>query len=174
MNINTLIERSWLTRIALIVWLVSAVFVVFTLNRLDTIVHKDLYDYGLQFSFAWATPFWNFENFIYIILAVPAVLTCVSLTLDFFRRGKSELPTIRRVESKPANGKLQNGKENSMLVNCPKCHKVFGKPLSMLDFSMGKTRLVNVCPYCNHVLGDAEREEKDDVQVVDLNRRVVQ
>jgi len=35
----------------------------------------------------------------------------------------------------------------------------------MLDFSGGKTRLVNVCPYCNYILGTAE-EEKDLTEVV--------
>lgn len=61
-----------------------------------------------------------------------------------------------------------------MVISCPNCKRVFGKPLVMLDFSGGKTRLVNVCPYCNHVLGDADEKESDsDVGVVDLNKRVV-
>ena len=174
MNIGTLIERAWLTRIVLIVWLVSALFVVLILTRLDSIVHKDLYDYGLQFSFAWAMPFWSFENFIYIALAVPGILTGIVLVADFRRKSKSELPLVKRVESKPAIGKPASAKDNSMLINCPKCHRVFGKPLSMLDFSGGKTRLVNVCPYCNHFLGDVEKEEeKDNIRVVDLDKRVV-
>jgi uncharacterized protein with PIN domain len=34
----------------------------------------------------------------------------------------------------------------------------------MLDFGGGKTKLVNVCPYCNHVLEGMEEEaEKEDV-----------
>jgi hypothetical protein len=42
----------------------------------------------------------------------------------------------------------------------------------MLDFAGGKTRLVNVCPYCSHVLGSAG----DGVQVgvVDLQEREVE
>jgi len=39
-----------------------------------------------------------------------------------------------------------------MGISCPKCRRVFGKPLIMLDFGDRKARLVNVCPYCNHVL----------------------
>jgi len=31
----------------------------------------------------------------------------------------------------------------------------------MLDFSGGKTKLVNVCPYCNNILGCAEEEDAD-------------
>lgn len=41
---------------------------------------------------------------------------------------------------------------------CPSCKKGFSQPLVMLDFEGGKSKLVNVCPYCNQVLGDTERK----------------
>jgi uncharacterized Zn-finger protein len=41
---------------------------------------------------------------------------------------------------------------------CPSCKKTFGQPLVMLDFEGGKSKLVNVCPYCNQVLGDTEQK----------------
>jgi len=44
----------------------------------------------------------------------------------------------------------------------------------MLDFSGGKTRLVNVCPYCNYVLGSTEEVEKEDVGVFDLEKKKVE
>ncbi len=40
---------------------------------------------------------------------------------------------------------------------CPSCKKTFTQPLVMLDFEGGKSKLVNVCPYCNQVLGDTEQ-----------------
>ena len=51
---------------------------------------------------------------------------------------------------------------------------MFSKPLVMLDFGGGKTRLVNVCPYCNRVLGsaDADEKERDGVGVRDLEEEV--
>jgi hypothetical protein len=51
--------------------------------------------------------------------------------------------------------------DNSLVISCPSCGKVFSRPLIMLDFSGGKTRLVNICPFCNHVLGEAFDEKKD-------------
>ena len=44
----------------------------------------------------------------------------------------------------------------------------------MLDFSRGRVRLVNVCPYCNYVLGsaDAGEKERDGVGVRDLEEEV--
>lgn len=41
---------------------------------------------------------------------------------------------------------------------CPSCKKGFTQPLVMLDFEGGKSKLVNVCPYCNQVLGDTEQK----------------
>ena len=53
--------------------------------------------------------------------------------------------------------------------------KAFSKPLVMLDFSGGKTRLENVCPYCNHVLGSVEIEVgKEDVGVFGLEKKEVE
>jgi len=46
-----------------------------------------------------------------------------------------------------------------MMISCPKCKKTFRRPLIMLDFGEVKPRLVNVCPYCNQVLGNSEAEE---------------
>jgi len=47
---------------------------------------------------------------------------------------------------------------NKMLISCPKCKKVFQTPLVMLDFSGTKPGLMNVCPYCNQVLGNSGAE----------------
>jgi uncharacterized Zn-finger protein len=58
-------------------------------------------------------------------------------------------------EQKPKTSK--QSKVNAKAANtCPSCRKAFTQPLVMLDFEGGKSKLVNVCPYCNQVLGDAE------------------
>jgi uncharacterized Zn-finger protein len=168
MNVTGFRESAWIMRLVVIVWIVSSFFVMFLLNKLDAIVHGELYDYGLQFSFAWATPFWSFERLIYICLAVPSILGGIVLVLDFLKRGKIETPVAKPVEKKSTSGRVRSVKGNSMLISCPKCKKVFGKPLTMLDFSDGKTRLVNVCPYCNHILGDADETDSDNIRVADL------
>ncbi len=48
---------------------------------------------------------------------------------------------------------------------CPACKKRFHLPLVMLDFEGGKARLVNVCPYCNHVMKDNEQEKDIECNV---------
>ena len=65
---------------------------------------------------------------------------------------------------------------NILAISCPGCKKVFSRPLVMLDFSGGLTKLVNVCPYCSHIFGGAEAEhqksEDDDVQVSSMDEEM--
>lgn len=71
---------------------------------------------------------------------------------------------MRRVEKGVAEQvKVSGGvARGSMLFACSRCGKRFSRPILMLDFSGGKTRLVNVCPFCGARLGEngdeAERE----------------
>ncbi|MDH5483236.1 MAG: hypothetical protein OEY22_10250 [Candidatus Bathyarchaeota archaeon] len=176
MGLRDLLSNSGFARVVLIVWLVSGAFVLFLMNELNGIVHGELYDYGLQFSFNWASPYWAFLNSIYICLAVPLVLSGVVLVFGFLNKGYSEKPVSKKVDTKSVNSKVRSSKENQnhLLANCPNCKRVFGKPLVMLDFSDGKTKLVNVCPYCNYVLGKADAKESDsDIGIVDLDEKVV-
>lgn len=164
-------------RIGLLVWLVSAIFIALMVRQLDGIVNGTLYNYKLQFSDDWAVPFWTLEHFIYILLVAPAVVSGIILVADFWQGHRSGVPKVKIVKSKPVANEIKtpvtSEKDNSMLINCPKCHKVFSKPLSMLDFSSGKTRLVNVCPYCNHVLGDANSRDHVDIHVADTEQEEV-
>jgi hypothetical protein len=166
MTIKDWIRSSTVVKAAVILWLVSAGFIVFLLGQIDTIVHHVLYDYGLQFSEAWAIPYWGLLRSIYIFLAVPSFLSGALLVLSISNRGGSEKRPIKH-EDKPASVRPQPQPmaDNHLYGTCPKCKKVFSKPLTMLDFSGGKTRLVNVCPYCSYILGTAE-EEKDLTEVV--------
>lgn len=165
MTIKDWICSSTSVKAAIILWLVSAGFVVFLLGQIDTIVHHVLYSYGLQFSEDWAIPYWGLLRSIYIFLAVPSILSGALLVLGIRKSGGSEKRPIKHEEKPPPISRPQPMIDNHLYGTCPKCKKVFSKPLTMLDFSGGKTRLVNVCPYCSYVLGTAE-EEKDMTEVV--------
>ena len=76
---------------------------------------------------------------------------------------------VKRVEAKPIEGHapVTNARtDNSMMITCPKCRKIFGRPLNMLDFSKGRAQLVNVCPYCNYVLGSAAETDSESTRVI--------
>jgi hypothetical protein len=158
MTLKDLICSSTVVKVAIILWLVSTGFVVFFLGQIDLIVHKELYDYGLQFSTVWATTYWSLMRSIYVCLTIPSLLSGTLLLLGILKRGGGERRPIKR-EEKPTSSKPQPVVDNHLFATCPKCKKVFSKPLTMLDFSHGKTRLVNVCPYCNYILGNADEEK---------------
>ncbi len=67
-------------------------------------------------------------------------------------------PPVEAVqEQRPKTSKQSKGNAKAA-DTCPSCKKAFTQPLVMLDFEGGKSKLVNVCPYCNQVLGDAEEK----------------
>jgi len=163
--------ETWFTKVTLVLWLVSGVFVLFLLGRIDYIIHNDLYGFGLQFSFVWADPYWAVLRLIYVCLAVPSILSAIVLGLDFWKISKGKgialvkkHASIKKHVPKPVSKpalKAENSKRNSTLISCPSCKKTFGKPMTILDFSTGKAKLVNACPYCNKILGDTNRSEDE-------------
>jgi len=186
MSVNRLLNNYWFCRVILAVWIVSAVFVIFLLLEIDRIVHVQLYSFGLQFSPDWANPYWIFARLIYVCMGLPMALSVFVLAYGLLRKvdkpknSKAMPETEKETVLKDPNVTKQgsphksasNGKLN-VVISCPSCKKVFSRPLLMLDFSKKRNRLVSVCPYCNHVLGDVENEkEKDSVEVTDLDEKM--
>ena len=63
--------------------------------------------------------------------------------------------SVREVQEATQTEKAEEelkGNEQPPALSCPTCGKTFSRPLVMLDFGDGKTRLVDVCPYCKHIL----------------------
>ena len=193
-NLKRLTKNLWLNRAVLIVWVISAVLVLFFLGRIDTIMHIQLYDFGLQYSLEWAMSYWMYVRLIYISLSLPIILSLLTVISSF--AGKTE--TVREKDlvkqqpkaepiviqgQPPKKGDLntlkQNGTatkdERGMIISCPHCKRVFVTPMLMLNFEGARGVLVNVCPYCNRVLGRAENGNKNDsdVQVAHFDTKLV-
>jgi len=171
MNLNRVFNDSWFVKLTLIMWLVSSVFIVVLLSQIDEIVHRRLYDFGLNFSYDWAVPYWAGLRLIYICLALPAFLTIAILVLGFWNylRG-SKVPEVKRqVEKETKRAKTPKVSEGaargSVLIACSKCGKRFSKPILMLDFRESGGKLVNVCPFCGAKLGENNNVIKDGVEV---------
>jgi hypothetical protein len=143
--------------------------------QVDEIVNVRLYNYGLQFDYEWATPYWTFLRMALFLLVGIALINGISTITQIIelrgmprhkriiqRQRERPKPTkvpeykpkpepqpteIRRIDSS------EDGVEVMALpIVCNKCGKLFTQPLCMFDFKSGKPRLVNVCPYCNAVL----------------------
>jgi len=231
LNLKSVLSNSKYKLLVLLVSITCAATGYFLLTRIDTIVHGQLYDFGLIFSAEWADSYRVYMWSIYACLATPVVLSDVSLVFGLLRQKQRASSKLQGVESprkaavrplKPPNKAVETSEppqrfsekalasarafeervreaseiemfseknpsssENNleveveqqkeplvavaplesenqigdMMISCPKCKKTFRRPLIMLDFGEVKPRLVNVCPYCNQVLGNSEAEE---------------
>jgi uncharacterized Zn-finger protein len=87
-----------------------------------------------------------------------------NLEVEAEREKEPQVVAKSEVESENQTG--------DMIISCPKCKKMFRRPLVMLDFGGSKPRLVNVCPYCNQILGSSE-PEKDVYCSIDVKEEMV-
>jgi uncharacterized Zn-finger protein len=180
MTLKSFLQGDWFQRIVLFVWLVSSALVMFSQRSIDAIVHGTLYSYGLQFSTIWAQPYWTYTRVLYASQFVSIALSTVALVFGFLKKDngpKSEQNADKRAPKCEQNADASVPRQekitgNGIVISCPTCNKAFSKPLVMLDFSGGKTKLVNVCPYCNAVLGSAE-EQNDSVTIADQDEKLV-
>jgi uncharacterized Zn-finger protein len=145
---------------------------MFILNRIDGIVHGDLYNYGLVFSYNWATGYWVLLRSLYLCLAVPSVLSIIVLASSLRKTKGDQFTLLRAVETNGVQNSMS--KRNCMIISCPNCQKMFSEPLTMLDFSTGNANLVNVCPYCSHILESADKKKPEDIQVLEPEKKVTQ
>ena len=80
-----------------VVILASSAAAAYTLSMLDMIVHGTLYQYGLQFSYDWANPYWMLLRIIQALLSVIMVATTVGLLFTvrayFSKRSSRSRPT---------------------------------------------------------------------------------
>lgn len=156
-----------------------AVGAIVSLFQVDRIVHGTLYNYGLEFYYDWAMPYWMFERLaIGLFIGVVGANVFSLVYILFAEKGwKQKLSNQAQLKPKPEVVKEQSmpvederppikGPRKHMVTDttedgieiaalpmvCNKCGKVFTQPLCMFDFKSGKPRLVNVCPYCNAVL----------------------
>jgi DNA-directed RNA polymerase subunit RPC12/RpoP len=151
----------------MVIWVISAVIVIFMLRQIDLVVHTQLYDFGLQFDHAWADAYWMYRNIIYVCIGLPMLLSVFAIALGFTKKIDKKLAkpyqTPAKKESKPAPSKAREARKNTKPIQesytCSNCEKTFSKPLVSLSFERGKSKFVNTCPYCNHVIGEVEEAE---------------
>jgi hypothetical protein len=141
-----------LVMVVLAVWIASAAFGIYLLTRFDMLVHGQLYNFGLQFDHAWADSYYFYTQLMYIALGVPIALSVFSIAIGFKRgtdkasepapklKPKLTQPQPQPVVCEERKAKINevNNGNNSMVISCPSCKKVFSRPLVMLNFEGGK------------------------------------
>ncbi|MCW3998080.1 MAG: hypothetical protein NWF10_05865 [Candidatus Bathyarchaeota archaeon] len=180
MDFRDLLNSNWLARTIIVVWIITAILVISMLTNLDHLVNSTLYDFGLQFSNEWANPYWMYLRLSYAFLCVSLGLGFSAIILGFYRSRTMVTETIaiaekyvnqkrdsqtKTIEKKQTiKGKASRSDETGKIISCPNCSKGFSRPMVMLNFEGGKTRLINVCPYCNHELGKIDENGKSNTE----------
>lgn len=180
MNYKDLLNSNWLARTVIVMWIITAILVISMLTNLDVLINSTLYNYGLQFSSEWANPYWFYLRLSFGFLGVSLGLGISAMILGFYRSRtiiidannvpKKQLKIkmrdqVKLIDKKHSpKTKFERKDETNMIISCPNCRKVFGRPMVMLNFEGGKTMLVNVCPYCNHRLGQSDNNEGSNTE----------
>jgi len=89
MGSNRLFNTQRFNRVViavLLVWIASAALGIYLLTRFDTLIHSQLYNYGLQFDHAWADTYYLYAQLMYIALGVPMALSFASIAAGFKRK----------------------------------------------------------------------------------------
>jgi len=53
-----------------------AIIIIFLLLKIDSIIHNNLYSYGLQFSYEWANPYWLYLRLTLCLLFLLCITSC--------------------------------------------------------------------------------------------------
>jgi hypothetical protein len=177
MDINRLHQNAWLTRIALISSIATAILVMFLYAQIDPLVNHDLYTFKLQFDPAWYNPYSAYTKLIYVCMSVPVVFSPAALCLSFLKRANktakvgSVVPqpsssaiakqTIKSPKAIPTQKPTPVEQKDSSNT-CSHCHKTFIKPLVTLNYVKGKPTMEDTCPYCYEPISTGEKRREPE------------
>lgn len=98
-------------KILLLTHAIATAFLVTTivlLFQIDEMIHGQLYDYGLQFSYQWAAPYWTIEWLILGLLGCVVVINFLSASYLILSRRN---PPQRQILNKNIYQKLKRDAE---------------------------------------------------------------
>ncbi len=75
--------------IVLVSMAVASLFAMVGLTRINYIVHGDLYNYGLRFSYRWAMPYWVLSGIIFGLSWLNILLSII-VTLYIFKKSRKQ------------------------------------------------------------------------------------
>jgi len=178
-------------------WVFCGVLSIVLFLQIDRIVHQDLYNYGLKFSYDWANTYWMAFRLALAFMLIPVILSGFQLTFDLMtwlkarkedinEETKQPIPAkkakkrkMKRVH-KPRNSKKHEKRVEEQnlgrgtLMECSNCGKTFTKPLIMLDFSGDEAKLISMCPYCNAQLDNNQETEEVHCYVKEYEEKTVE
>lgn len=94
-----------------------SLFTMLSLNQINYIVHNDLYNYGLRFSYRWAMPYWVFSGIIFGLCWFNITLSII-VTLYIFKKSRKSstiADNIPQAENTEVTTLLKEQKEQRKL-----------------------------------------------------------
>jgi hypothetical protein len=175
MGLNQLMANPWISRIILIVSIISTAAVLLLYSRIDSLVNVSLYNYKLQFNPNWYNPYQSTTQLINIFLGAVLALNVVTLGLSMF--GKVSKVSENKTPIRQKSLSLQETKQQDFTLSeksidkpasansntCLNCSKTFTRPLVTLNFVNGKPKMMNTCPYCNAPIENANDDKTSDI-----------
>lgn len=101
-HMETNINPSTMSAV-LILMATASLFTMLSLSQINYIVHGDLYDYGLQFSYRWAMPYWVLSGIVFGLSWVN-ITTSIIVTLYIFKKRRKQtldsenIPKAEKIE----------------------------------------------------------------------------
>lgn len=72
----------------------ASLFIMLSLNQINNIVHGELYNYGLEFTYRWAMPYWVLSGVIFGLCWVNISIAIVA-TLYIFKKSRTHTEARR-------------------------------------------------------------------------------
>jgi len=105
--------RSNTRTLSLVLVLIAASSLVsmISLLKIDQIVHGDLYEYGLQFSYKWAMPYWTMTTIVFGMAWFNIIIAIIfQFYMLIYGRKEALKPETPEIETKPTE-KVEESKE---------------------------------------------------------------
>lgn len=72
----------------------ASLFIMLSLNQINNMVHGELYNYGLEFTYRWAMPYWVLSGVIFGLCWLNISIATVA-TLYIFKKSRTQTETLR-------------------------------------------------------------------------------
>lgn len=72
----------------------ASLFIMLSLNQINNIIHGELYNYGLQFTYRWAMPYWVLSGVIFGLCWLNISIATVA-TLYIFKKSRTQTETFQ-------------------------------------------------------------------------------
>lgn len=92
--------------VVLILMAIASLFTMLSLNQISYIVHGDLYNYGLQFSYKWAMLYWVSSGVVFGLSWVNIALSII-ITLYVFKKSRRSLVSEHLSQSEKIDARAQ-------------------------------------------------------------------